>query len=106
MSKNISGIKSAISSPQLIREYSHTPDAVFSLEKDGSPALFFLEIDRGGEIVSDPDKGFLKCIVFYLHYWKEKKWIRYNEDFKREFRNFRLTYRDNLPQRFLICVRQ
>ena len=72
------------------REYSHTPDAVFSLEKDGRPALFFLEIDRGSEIVSDPEKGFLKCIVFYLHYWKEKKWIRYNEDFQREFRSFRL----------------
>ena len=72
------------------REYSHTPDAVFSLEKDGRPALFFLEIDRGREIVSDPEKGFLKCIVFYQHYWREKKWIRYSEDFNREFKTFRL----------------
>ena len=72
------------------REYSHTPDGVFSLEKDGKPALFFLEIDRGSEIVADPEKGFLKCVVFYLHYWREKKWIRYNEDFQREFRTFRL----------------
>jgi hypothetical protein len=76
--------------PSVNREYSHTPDAVFSLEKDGKPALFFLEIDRGSEIVADPEKGFLKCIVFYLHYWREKKWIRYNEDFQREFRTFRL----------------
>jgi hypothetical protein len=74
------------------KEYSHTPDAVFSLEKDGKPALFFLEIDRGGEVVSDPEKGFLKCIVFYLHYWLEKKWQRYNTDFNREYRNFRLLF--------------
>src|SRR6266446_3544062 len=79
--------------------YSHTPDAVFSLEKDGKPALFFLEIDRGGEVVSDPEKGFLKCIVFYLHYWQEKKWIRYNEDFHREFRNFRLLVVTTSPLR-------
>jgi Replication-relaxation len=76
--------------PSVNREYSHTPDAVFSLEKDGKPALFFLEIDRGSEIVGDPEKGFLKCIVFYQHYWSEKKWIRYNEDFEREFKTFRL----------------
>ena len=48
--------------------YSHTPDAVFALEKDGKAALFFAEIDRGTEIVSDPEKGFLKCIKFYLNY--------------------------------------
>jgi hypothetical protein len=81
------------------QEYSHTPDAVFALEKDGKPALFFLEIDRGSEIVSDPEKGFLKCIVFYLHYWKEKKWIRYNEDFQRGFRTFRLLVVTTSPQR-------
>src|SRR5262249_22287138 len=33
--------------------YSHTPDAVFSLEKDGRAALFFVEIDRGGEVLTD-----------------------------------------------------
>jgi protein involved in plasmid replication-relaxation len=72
-----------------IHEYSHTPDGVFSLEKDGKAALFFLEIDRGIEIVSDPEKGFLKCIVFYLNYWTSQKWQRYQEDFGREFKAFR-----------------
>jgi hypothetical protein len=80
-------------------EYSHTPDAVFALVRDGKPALFFLEIDRGGEVISDPEKGFLKCIVFYLHYWREKKWIRYNTDFKREFRTFRLLIVTTSPER-------
>lgn len=70
--------------------YSHTPDAVFALEKDGRPALFFLEIDRGTEIVSDSSKGFLKCAVFYLNYWVDRGWLRYNEDFKREFSAFRM----------------
>jgi Replication-relaxation len=76
--------------PTVNREYSHTPDAVFALEKDGRPALFFLEIDRGSEVVSDPEKGFLKCIVFYQHYWQEKKWQRYQDDFVKEFKTFRL----------------
>src|SRR5262249_17580381 len=43
-----------------VQDYSHTPDAVFCLEKDGKPALFFLEIDRGGEVLTDETKGFLK----------------------------------------------
>jgi protein involved in plasmid replication-relaxation len=73
-----------------IGEYSHTPDAAFALEKDGKPALFFLEIDRGIETVSDPEKGFLKCAVFYLHYWTDKAWHRYDTDFKREFSTFRM----------------
>ena len=69
--------------------YSHTPDAVFALEKEGNAALFFAEIDRRTEIVSDPEKGFLKCVVFYLNYWVEKKWQRYQEDFGREFKTAR-----------------
>jgi len=73
-----------------VENYSHTPDAVFALEKDGKPAIFFLEIDRGIEVVTDPEKGLLKAIVFYLNYWVEKGWLRYNEDFKREFPTFRL----------------
>jgi hypothetical protein len=73
-----------------VQEYSHTPDGVFCLEKDGKPALFFLEIDRGGEVLSDPTKGFLKCVVFYLNYWSGTAWKRYEKDFHREFRTFRM----------------
>jgi hypothetical protein len=47
-----------------VGKYSHTPDAVFALEKEGNAALFFLEIDRGIEVVSDPEKGLLKAVVF------------------------------------------
>jgi len=36
------------------RQLSHTPDAVFALEKAGNAALFFVEIDRGGEILVAP----------------------------------------------------
>jgi hypothetical protein len=72
-----------------INDYSHTPDAVFSLEKNGNAALFFVEIDRGIEVVSDPEKGLLKAIVFYLHYWTSKIWQRYQKDFGGEFETFR-----------------
>jgi hypothetical protein len=73
-----------------VQDYSHTPDGVFCLEKEGKPALFFLEIDRGGEVLTDETKGFLKCVVFYLHYWNSTQWKRYEKDFDREFRTFRM----------------
>jgi hypothetical protein len=78
---------------------SHTPDATFALEKDGKAALFFVEIDRGIEVVSDPEKGVLKSIVFYLNYWSEGKFIRYEQDFKREFKTFRALIITNTPTR-------
>jgi hypothetical protein len=81
--------------------YSYTPDAVFALEKEGKAALFFLEIDLGSEIVSDPDKGFLKCIVFYLNYWVEKKWQRYQADFGRQFPAFRTLVVTTSKERLL-----
>jgi len=72
------------------RQYSHTPDAVFSLEKDGNPALFFLEVDRGTEIISNTEKGLLKSIVFYLNYWVDGKYQRYQADFGgQQFKSFR-----------------
>ena len=75
-----------------VKDYSHTPDAVFALEKDGKSALFFVEIDRGGEVVSDPEKGLLKAVIFYLHYWASQKWQRYQTDFKCEFETFRTLF--------------
>lgn len=71
----------------------HTPDAVFALEKEGRPALFFLEIDRGTDLLTNPSKGFLKSLLFYLNYWVSGKYQRYHEDFKCElFRNFRTLF--------------
>jgi DNA-binding Lrp family transcriptional regulator len=72
-----------------VNEYSHTPDGVFALEKDGNAAIFFLEIDRGLETVSDPEKGFLKCAVFYLNYFVARKYTRYEKDFSASFKSFR-----------------
>ncbi len=72
------------------RKIYHTPDAVFALEKDGKAALFFLEIDRGTETLTGPEKGFLKCIDFYLNYWTDGKYHRYEADFRCEpFKAFR-----------------
>lgn len=68
----------------------HTPDAVFSLEKSGRAALFFLEVDRGTETLSNPDKGVLKMVRFYLSYLASGGYERYADDFKAEtFRSFR-----------------
>jgi len=69
----------------------HTPDAVFCLEKNGRPALFFLEVDRGTETLSNPQKGVLKMVRFYLGYLAEGGYKGYSEDFKTEepFTSFR-----------------
>ena len=74
-------------------EVSHTPDGVFALERIGKQALFFLEIDRGTEVVSDPDKGVLKSIRFYANYLLEGKYQRYAKDFGvTAFKGFRSVY--------------
>jgi protein involved in plasmid replication-relaxation len=72
-----------------VKDYSHTPDGVFALEKDGNTAIFFLEIDRGLETVSDPEKGFMKCAIFYLNYFAARKYERYETDFGKTFKSFR-----------------
>lgn len=71
---------------------AHTPDAAFGLKKGGKPALFFLEIDRGTEVVSDPSRGFLKAVLFYLNYWKAGRYHRYETEFEspNPFKAFRL----------------
>ncbi len=72
------------------REVAHTPDGVFALERDGKHALFFLEIDRGTEVVGDPEKGVLKSLRFYANYLLEGKYRRYATDFGvPEFKGFR-----------------
>lgn len=60
---------------------SHTPDAVFALDKAGRTALFFLEIDRGTEVVGNAEKGVLKCVRFYLNYLVSGGYERYAADF-------------------------
>jgi len=59
----------------------HTPDGVFAVERDGRSALFFLEIDRGTEVVSRRDKGVLKAMGFYLGYLQSGSYQRYRDDF-------------------------
>ncbi len=69
---------------------SHTPDAVFALERGDTPALFFLEIDRGTEVVSDEEKGVLKCVKFYASMLVGGQYQRYREDFRcGPFKGFR-----------------
>ena len=75
------------------QEVSHTPDGVFALERDSKPALFFLEVDRGTEVVGDASRGVLKSIRFYANYLLNGKYQRYAEDFGiTEFKGFRSLY--------------
>ena len=69
---------------------SHTPDAVFALTKSQNAALFFLEIDRGTEVISDENKGVLKSVRFYLNYLVSGGYQRYKQDFGcSSFKGFR-----------------
>lgn len=56
---------------------SHTPDAVFALERGGRAALFFVEVDRGTETLSDGERGVLKMFRFYLAYLVNEGYQRY-----------------------------
>lgn len=72
---------------------SHTPDAVFALGKNQSAALFFLEVDRGTEVISDEYKGVLKMFKFYLNYLTSGSYQRYQTDFNcNSFRLFRTLF--------------
>lgn len=80
-------------------EVAHTPDGVFALERDGRQALFFLEVDRGTEVISDVERGVLKSLRFYAYYLLDGKYQRYAKDFNvSEFKGFRsllVTTSDN-----------
>lgn len=71
---------------------THTPDGVFALQKNGSAALFFLEVDRGTENLKHRERGFAKTLRFYLSYLVGEGYQRYQDDFRLEkpFRAFRV----------------
>lgn len=90
VAKYIRDVVADIESPG--RRHAHTPDGVFALARGGKAALFFLEVDRGTEVLSDPGKGFLKAIRFYVAYLQGDTYQRYREDFRvaEPFRAFRV----------------
>ncbi len=91
VTKYIKDVAFSITDPK--EKITHTPDAVFALEKNQKQALFFLEIDRGTETISNPAKGIGKMIRFYEGYAQEEKYKGYAEDFHCEpFSNFRLLF--------------
>ena len=68
----------------------HIPDGVFGLRRQDRGALFFLEIDRGTEVVGRPERGVSKIIAFYLAYLTSGRFTRYSKDFGMPFDGFRL----------------
>ncbi len=79
----------------------HTPDGVFALARAGKTALFFLEIDRGTEVLTDAESGFLKTIRFYLNYLVSSGYQRYQQDFRvaDPFKAFRVLVLTTSPRR-------
>ena len=61
---------------------THAPDGVFALKRGEKATLFFLEIDRGTESISNPEKGIGKMIRFYESYASEGTFRGYAEDFR------------------------
>ena len=70
---------------------AHTPDGAFGLERGAQVALFFLEIDRGTEVLGSSDHGVGKIVRFYLRYLVCGRFQRYRADFgaNTDFRGFR-----------------
>jgi hypothetical protein len=75
-------------------ETAHVSDGVFAVERDGRAALFHVEIDRGTEVVSRPDRGVLKAMRFYLDYLRQGAYQRYRDDFGlgEPFSGFRVLF--------------
>jgi hypothetical protein len=69
---------------------THTPDGAFVIQKNGTPALFFLEADRGTEVLSNPRRGYLKMLRFYLNYLLANTYQRYARHFDVELNLFRV----------------
>ena len=69
----------------------HTPDGVFALKQSQSAALFFLEIDRGTEVIGRVDRGVGKICQFYLAFLLSGAYTKNQERFgvSRPFRGFR-----------------
>jgi len=79
---------------------THTPDAVFALAKQTKPALFFLEIDRGTEVLTNAQRGFLKMVRYYLSYGQQRKFKSYQQEFNcSQLKTFRLLIVTTSEQR-------
>ncbi len=59
----------------------HTPDGVFALAHGEVAALFFVEVDRGTESVSNHEHGFAKTLRFYFNYLVVGGYTRYEQEF-------------------------
>lgn len=79
LKKHIRDVTTDVSDPRL--KIAHTPDGVFALEHAGVGALFFLEVDRGTEVLSNPDRGLLKTVRFYLSSLVSDSYQRYQREF-------------------------
>jgi hypothetical protein len=80
-----------------IKGIKFTPDAVFAITDSvaGKTCLFFLEVDRGTEIVASPKRDMIDIrqkIVNYQWYFHSGGYKRFEEVFAAKFRGFRLLF--------------
>jgi len=80
-----------------IKGIKFTPDAVFAITDSvaGKTCLFFLEVDRGTEIVASPKRDMIDIrqkIVNYQWYFHSGGYKRYKEVFKANLCGFRLLF--------------
>jgi hypothetical protein len=70
---------------------SRVPDAVFALSRGSRTALFFLEVDRGTEVIGHPERGLSKIARFYSALLADGRYQRYADDMgaTEPFRGFR-----------------
>lgn len=80
---------------------THCPDGAFAMERAGQHALFFLELDRGTEVLGRPEHGVGKAVRFYLRYLTSGKYQRYRQEFGvgEDFRGFRALFVTTSQQR-------
>ncbi len=73
---------------------SHTPDAAFVLQREGRAALFFLEIDRGTEVIGDVKRGVGRAITYYLQAFAGTGFQSLSSlfDLPEQFRTFRVLF--------------
>lgn len=60
---------------------SHTPDGVFAVRRKSREIAFFLEIDRGTEVISNESRGVLKALTFYLNLLEGEGFQKYAPKF-------------------------
>jgi hypothetical protein len=87
--------------PGRSRIFTFIPDLIFTLERNGAYALFFVEIDLGTE----PMKLLREKVMAYDRYYDEEGYSEYNTFFGGQFSGFRILF-VGAPDQFIKLVKR